>query len=253
MPTYALSVGNLSLSYGRKSVLKAVRFDLGEGLFACLVGENGAGKTSLIKILAGLVQSSSGIVRVLSRDPASDPHELRRSIAYLAESVVPPLGWKVEELLRFHASFYPNYSVPHERLLVSEYRIDVEARLASLSAGQMRRVQIAAALACRPRLLLIDEITAVLDILGRQRFYEHLSQLRREQGSTILLGTNLLDNLDPHATDVLILHDGSLLSHLTGKAIRSEGTLAETVAHHLKQADEPHGNVLPFSKTGSER
>ncbi len=253
MPSYAVSIGNVSLTYGTKSVLRGVSVDLAEGLFACLVGENGAGKTSLIKILAGLVQPKTGIVRVLSRDPATDPHELRRSIAYLAESVVPPLGWKVEEFLRFHASFYPEYSLPHERTLISEYRIDVEARMASLSAGQMRRVQIVAALACRPRLLLVDEITAVLDILGRQRFYDHLSQLRREQGSTILLGTNLLDNLEPHATDVLILHDGRLLKQLSGKEIRSHGTLADSVAHHLKQVDEPHGNVLPFSKTGSER
>lgn len=253
MPSYAVSIGNVSLSYGDKSVLKSVGFDLAEGVFACLVGENGVGKTSLMKILAGLTKPRTGLVRVLSRDPASDPHELRRSIAYLAESVLPPPGWKVEELLRFHSRFYPAYSLSQERALVSEFRIDVGARLGTLSAGQLRRVQILAALATRPRLLLIDEMTAVLDILGRQRFFEHLTQLRRTEGSTIVMGTNLLDNLDSHATDLLILHDGRLLEHLTGAALKQHGTLADCVAHHLKKADEPHGNVLPFSKAGLQR
>ncbi len=167
----------------------------------------------------------------------------------MAELLVPPRDWSVGDYLAFHSSFYRSPAAFEDRLL-SAFRISRSWRIGALSTGQVRRAQAVAALSARPELLLVDEITAVLDIVGRARFTEAALELRRERDSTIVLATNILDDVDAYATHVVLLHDGKLALAATREeavARGGGGTLTRALAkllEDLERAAEPLGSQV---------
>lgn len=201
----AIEIDNLAFRYDDSVVFEGLTATVPAGSFTALIGENGSGKTTLIDLLMGFKTPSHGTVRVGGADSTTDPFELRHSIAYLSEKVDLPGDWLVGEFLTFNSRFYRNYSAETERTLIDLFKIDPAVRIGALSAGELRRVQVVAALAARPSLVLIDEITAVLDITGRQKLMRYLSREREERTTTVVMATNILEDLPANATHLLIL------------------------------------------------
>ena len=198
-----------SLNRGRKKVLQDVQFKVEAGSFVGLIGENGSGKTTLLDLLMGFRKPSSGTISVLGHSPASDPWQSRREIGYLSEKLDLPGDWTIQEFFDFHQFFYSTYSRELERELLDSFRLDPKQRMGNLSAGESRRAQIVGVMSARPKVLLVDEITAVLDIVGRQRFLQMLRK-QSEQGTTLVMATNILEDLDRFITHVAVLRHGNL-------------------------------------------
>jgi len=209
--TDKIQIQGLTYRIAGRNILSDVSFVVGEGAFTVVVGENGAGKTTLLHMLMGLAQPHGGEIRVLGAVPHQDPYALRRRIGYLAEKIRVPSDWTVEEFLAFHRFFYQDaYSLELESELMTELRLKKEWCFGNLSAGQVRRAQVVGALAASPEILVIDEITAVLDIVGRAKFMAALHRLRTRLGSTVIMATNILDDVDTYATDIVLLHQGKV-------------------------------------------
>jgi ABC-2 type transport system ATP-binding protein len=176
-----------------------------------LLGENGAGKTTLMDLLMGFRKPSSGQIWVNEKEPSSDPWTQRAEISYLSEKMGLPGDWSVTDFLSFNRFFYPNYSLELESELISLFRVNPKARIFNLSAGEVRRVQVVSSLSINPKLVLADEITAVLDIIGRQRFLNFLFQLNQKHQTTIILATNILEDLINYLTHVGLLSNSELV------------------------------------------
>ncbi len=227
------------LSNGRE-ILMGVDLSLPAGSFLAVVGENGAGKTSLLDVLLGFRRRTSGELSVLDHDPEMDPWETRARIAYLSEKIDMPGDWEAGEFLEFHRRFYDSYDRDEERRLMERLRVRYDARLGTMSAGETRRVQIVGALAAWPHLIVADEITALLDILGRRAFLSLLQERRRACGVTVVLATNLPEGLDPYADHVLLISRGKQLSFgLLATFVSGHASLADAVAARLEAYDRP--------------
>ena len=236
-----LEAKSLSYSVPQRKILLDVSFRIPKESFTVVVGENGAGKTTLLQLLMGFIEPSNGTAWVNGKEPYRDPFHDRNEIGFIAEKITPPVDWSVDDFLEFNRFFYKTYSEEIEKELLRELRLSRDWRIGSLSAGQIRRVQVVGVLASSPKLLIIDEITAVLDIVGRSKFMKALGRLRSQHGSTVVMATNILDDVDTYATDVVLLHQGKLRMHDTKEnLIRSNtgATLTETLSELIEKAEE---------------
>ena len=241
MPDFVIESKNLSFSVPSRQILKDISFQVAQGSFTVVVGENGAGKTTLLQLLMGLVEPTRGLVLVNGKRPDQDPYEDRQSLGYIAEKITPPVDWSIDEFLKFNRYFYKNYSTDFENTLIRELKLAREWRIGALSAGQVRRAQVVGVLSSSPKVLIVDEITAVLDIVGRAKFMRALHRLRQENGCTVLMATNILDDVDTYATDVILLHRGQLTEKNTKENLmRSsrEKTLTDALSALIEKAEE---------------
>ncbi|MBS1958673.1 MAG: ABC transporter ATP-binding protein [Bdellovibrionales bacterium] len=205
-----IKVKNLSFVANGRTILSDISFEANAGKWLAVLGENGSGKTSLLDQLMGFRKPSNGNIEVMGEDPQKDPYELRQQVAYLSEKVDLPGDCSIKEFLRFNAHFYKKHDAELEQNLIKALGIGINNRIGNLSAGEIRRVQIAASLAYKPKIILIDEITAVLDIVGRRKLMRLLKQAANE-GACIVFATNILEGLYGNADDVLLLSSGKVL------------------------------------------
>jgi ABC-2 type transport system ATP-binding protein len=190
-----------------KQILWNLNFNLTPGTFTALLGENGSGKSTLLDLLMGFRVPKSGSVQIENIEPHKDDLTLKANTIYLSEKMDVPLYWKIGDYLDFHRHFYPTYSLELESYYLNEYKINRHTSFRSLSAGENKRAQIVAALASSPQLIMVDEITAVLDIVGRQKFMIHLNELCKK-GCTVLMATNILENIEHYTSHLLLLNKG---------------------------------------------
>jgi ABC-2 type transport system ATP-binding protein len=210
-----LEIKGLSKRYrgAAEPALDGVGFDVGEGAFVALLGPNGAGKSTLIHILSGRSDADAGTVRLLGRRLGSDPR-LRGLIGIVPQDVRFDFVFKVEELLRLERGFYglpPDEAHVQgllERLSLADKR-RVTAR--ALSGGMQRRLMIARALVHRPRLLLLDEPTAGVDLQLRRDLHAFLRELNAA-GTTIVLTTHYLEEAEDLCERVILLDHGRVVA-----------------------------------------
>lgn len=198
---------------GRQPVLKGVDLELPPGRITALAAPNGEGKTSLLKVLAGLRFADSGRVTVLERDPARRPVDLLRRLYFLPAKPSLP-DWTPARIGRIYGAFYPTFDEETFGRCLTDFSLDPDRSLAELSFGQQRRAQLAFALATRTKLLLLDEPTLGLDVAGKDQFRRSLIQAT-EEGQTVLIATHQLTEVEPVLDDLLILRDGVIAAHLS--------------------------------------
>lgn len=200
----------VSKTYGSKRVLEGVSFSIERGSVFALLGENGAGKTTAIKILLGEIAATHGSATVFGLDARRDALNIRRRVGYVPE--VPALYERmtVAEMGRFAAAFYENdYWGEYSRLIV-EYEIDLSAKIKRLSKGLKALVSFSVALASQPDLLILDEPTSGLDALARRRILETLADFAAS-GGTALIASHQMAEVERVADRVAMLRDERLL------------------------------------------
>lgn len=209
---FSVHIKDVSYSaHKTRFLLENVSLQIPPGSFVALLGENGAGKTTLMDLLMGFRKPSSGKIFVNEQEPSLDAWVQREDIAYLSEKWGLPGDWSVSDFLEFNRFFYPRYSKELETELISMFKVDPSSRIFNLSAGEVRRVQVVSSLSINPKLILVDEITAVLDIIGRQRFLDFLSRMNQQNQTTVILATNILENLIHHISHVALISKSKVL------------------------------------------
>ncbi len=205
-----ITINNLSYTVNQHSILDDITITIPAGAFVAVLGENGAGKTTLLDLLMGFRIPSHGRLCVMNQEPCLDHWEARKTITYLSEKVDIPGDWSIREFLDFHQFFYDHYSLELERTLLEQFRISSTQRVGNLSAGEIRRAQIVAGLALQPKMVVVDEISAVLDIVGRRKFMKFLAEQNQVSHMTILFATNILEDLVNYISHVCLLRQSKL-------------------------------------------
>ncbi|MGQ9366677.1 ABC transporter ATP-binding protein [Azospirillum sp. ST 5-10] len=196
--------------YGAQTAVRGVDLALEAGECVALVGHNGAGKSSLIKLMLGLTTPSEGRIRVLGEDPAgSAAAGVRRRIGFLPESIAFQPAMTGRECLDFYARL-KGVPVAGNPALLERVGLAAEAalrRVGTYSKGMRQRLGLAQALLGGPRVLFLDEPTTGLDPALRQSFYEIVRDLR-DGGTTILLCSHALTELEGQADRVVVMNRG---------------------------------------------
>ena len=211
MSESAIEIQDLHLSYGRKEVLAGVHLEVPLGSIFGFLGRNGAGKTTTIKALLGLLRPRSGTCRVLGLDPQHDSLEVRRRVGYMAEDQ-RMYGWMtVDQIVRWVASFYPNWDGPFTDHLLEVLQVDRQAKVKALSKGQNSRLALLLALGHRPKVVILDDPTLGLDPIARKEFLRHVIGLLQSHSVTVFFSSHLLYEIEPVADYVAILDQGRII------------------------------------------
>jgi ABC-2 type transport system ATP-binding protein len=206
-----IEIANLSRSFGSKQVLGGVSLTVPRGCVFGLVGPNGAGKSTLIKHILGLLRAESGSVRVFDDDPVADPVAVLTRIGYLSEEPDLP-GWmRIVELLRYTQAFYPKWDAGYAERLRIQFGLDPNARVKTLSKGQLAKTALMAAQAHRPDLLLLDEPSSGLDPIVRNDILAAIIRTVADEGRTVFFSSHLLDEIERVSDYVAMLYQGRLV------------------------------------------
>jgi ABC-2 type transport system ATP-binding protein len=203
----AIQVEDLHKRYGAKVVLEGLDLEVQRGEVFALLGPNGAGKTTTVEILEGYRRATSGTVRVLGRDPSSQPRWLRERTGVVLQSCGFPGHLRVAEVVEAWRGYYRHPRATDELLELVELGADRRTLVRRLSGGQRRRLDFALALAGDPELVYLDEPTTGFDPEARRRCWSVIENLRA-LGKTILLTTHYLDEAERLADRVAILNGG---------------------------------------------
>jgi ABC-2 type transport system ATP-binding protein len=212
----AIRVEDLTKRYKGRTVLDGVRFDVPSGSVFGLLGENGAGKSTTIKAILGLIAPDGGRVQTLGLDPAEHGIEVRRKVGYVPE--LPGLyEWMtVSEIGWFAAGFHarkPGGGEAFQRSylrLIEGFELPPKRKIKALSKGMRAKVGLALALAPEPELLVLDEPTSGLDVLVRREFLESMVDLAGE-GRTVFLSSHQIGEVERVASHVALIHQGKLV------------------------------------------
>ena len=207
----AIDVSGLKKSYGPREVLHGVGFRVETGEVFALLGPNGAGKTTTVEILEGYRKRDEGRVQVLGTDPARGGSDFRARIGIvLQSSAVYPL-LSVREILELFAGYYERARNVGEVIDLVGLAEKREARVRTLSGGQLRRLDLALALIGDPELIFLDEPTTGFDPAARRQAWETIRDLRA-LGKSILLTTHYMEEAQTLADRLAILRDGRIVA-----------------------------------------
>jgi len=252
-----LAVDKIGIAFAGRTVLDDVSFEIHKGEFTGLIGSNGVGKTTLLRIILGLQRPGSGAVQVLGETLARH----RRSIGYVPQKVAldPDVPMRARDLVALgldgHRFGFGRRS-RQQRQLVEEILHDVDAdgfadnRVGSLSGGEQQRVLIAHALVSRPKLLLLDEPLANLDPKSVQEIVSLLHRVATDYEVAILLSAHEMNALLPVMDRIVYITDGRAASGTTEEVVRSE-VLSKLYGHHVDVL-KLHGRVLVVAEPGAE-
>lgn len=221
---HAISVQRLTKSYGEKTAIRELSFNVLPGEIFALLGPNGAGKTTTVEILEGYRTPDAGEVRVLGLDPIRDSAHLKPQIGVMLQQdgVYPSL--RAAEVLDLFAEFFVNPEDPAELLRLVGLTDAAGTRCRQLSGGQKRRLALALALVGKPRLLFLDEPTTGMDPQARRATWEIIQDLKR-RGATVLLTTHFMDEAERLADRLAIVDSGALIALDTPAGLtRSQST-----------------------------
>jgi len=239
-----IEVENLTKRYPGRVAVAGVSFTVARGEIVGLLGRNGAGKSTIMRVLSGFMPATTGTVRVAGYDVFHQADEVRRCIGYMPENNPLLRDMRVREYLKFRASLKGlRRAVARERIdLVLQQcgLMDVQKRIIGhLSKGYQQRVGLADALVHQPQLIILDEPTIGLD----PNQIRAVRQLIKDLGGqhTVLISTHILPEVEMMCNRVLILHEGEILAHDTPdnlQQIMSQG--GQVIAEIVAPQDELH-------------
>ena len=208
-----ISLQAVSKKYGNETVLRDINFKVQAGECIVLVGHNGAGKTSLMKLMLGLTRPTSGTVEILGGNPAfSAAVAQRMALGYLPESVAFYEAMTGREVLAFYASLKGSSELECKNLLELVGLSDAaKRRVGTYSKGMRQRLGLAQAMLGNPQLLFLDEPTTGLDPILRQHFYELIDGLQRE-GATSIISSHALNEVEARASRFIIMKAGAIVA-----------------------------------------
>jgi ABC-2 type transport system ATP-binding protein len=222
--TAALQAIDLGRRYGDTWALRNCTVQIMPGRVTGLVGANGAGKTTLLLLAMGLLEPTTGQIRVLGVSPLRQQRDLLPRVGFLAQDHPLYAGFRVREMLDLGRHLNgPRFDVTVARARLRDADIPLQRRVGRLSGGQQAQVALALALAKRPELLVLDEPVASLDPLARREFLQVLMDAVAADGMAVLLSSHLVSDLQRVCDELIVLAHGE---------VQTAGDIDELIAEH---------------------
>ena len=200
----------LTKRYGKQTAVSEVSLEVPPGKIFALMGRNGAGKSSLIRMLLGLTPISDGRATVLGLDSAKQHVAIRGRVGYVPEAHHMYRWMTISEVVRFTAPFYPTWNEKSCSDLIRKFDLDPSKRIRELSRGMVAKVALTLTLAHEPRLLVLDEPTDGLDAVVRKEFLESIVSVAADEGRTVFISSHLLQDVERVADRVALMEESRI-------------------------------------------
>jgi len=215
---HVIVVENLCKSYGDFQALKGISFVAHEGEVFGLIGPNGAGKTTALRILATLLQITSGKVTAFGKDLGQHPEEIRKVLSYLPEDAGAYKNLTGRDYLEFVADFFTKDHETKEMvqrgLEIADLGDRIDTKVETYSKGMTRRLLVARALMTRPRLAILDELTSGLDVVNAQEIRRIVKQATKD-GTTVLLSSHNMLEVELMCDRIVLIDNGLIVERGT--------------------------------------
>jgi ABC-2 type transport system ATP-binding protein len=211
MPQPAIELRNLGRRFGERWVIRNMDLDVPEGLVCGLLGRRGVGKTTTLRTIFGLLQPHEGEVRVKGLDPLRDRAAVVRAMGYAGEEPSPDMSWSVERVLAFSSWVYGDWDADRAEALRRRFALPLDRRVGELSAASRSSLVLIVALVRRPGVLLLDEPFGTVDDVVRRETVERMIEVLPRAGSTVLLSSHRIQDLERIVGRIAILRGGKIV------------------------------------------
>lgn len=222
-----IALRNLDVRYGRRVAVDGVSLAVERGAVYALLGRNGSGKTSLVKVMLGQRRADGGAATVGGLDPWRERAPLMARVGATPETPDAPPALSVDAIVRSVAPLYPRWDQRAFGERLERFGVDRRTRFGDLSRGQKSLVMLALALGHAPELLILDDPTLGLDAVARRFFYEELVVDLADRGTTVLLASHDLDGVERVATHAGVLAAGRLIAQGSLEELKQSSTLED--------------------------
>jgi ABC-2 type transport system ATP-binding protein len=208
---FVIEATGLWRRFGATEAVRDLSLQVEAGSVYGLLGKNGAGKTTAIKLLLGLLWPDRGSSRVLGEDSRLLTSACRQRIGYLSEEPFPYNDLPLPALLRFVSAFFPAWDWDHSNALLKRFEVPLDRPLNAMSLGQRRLSELLLVLAQKPDLLILDDPGQGLDVTVRREFLWAALEVAREEGKAVLFTSHILTDVERVVDTVGILGSGTLI------------------------------------------
>jgi ABC-2 type transport system ATP-binding protein len=247
-----LEFDSVTKTYGNKKALDSLTFTLGENKITGLIGRNGAGKTTMLKIAAGFMRESSGEVRVFGEHPFNNL-TVSVNMIMIDNDMNLPAALSLEELLKAAANFYPNWDMKLARNLFDYFSLHPKQMHSGLSKGMKNTFNAILGLASRCPLTIFDEPTNGMDAGVRKDFYRALLKDYIAHPRTIIISSHHLNEVEDILEDILLLKDGKQFLHMAVEDLREYAVVVsgkeEEMKNWLRGHEVFHESSVGFGRT----
>jgi ABC-2 type transport system ATP-binding protein len=206
----AIVFDNVTRRFGRTIALGDVAFDVPPGAVLGLIGRNGAGKTTALRLALGNLWPDSGSIRTLGLDPVTQGREVSTRVSLLSEESALYPWMTVAEIVAFAARLHPRWDPATAQRLMADLDLDRTKRIKTLSRGTRAKVALLLAVACRPELLLLDDPTSGLDPLVRRQVLDGVLQSVADEGGSVVYASHLVHDVERVADRIVVLDGGRI-------------------------------------------
>lgn len=201
-----VEIKNVSKSYGKKPVLKNVSFSIPSGKIIGLIGKNGMGKTTLIKLISGLLRPDQGQIRIEQENPGPVSKAL---VSYLPERTYLDRSMRVDEVLRYFRDFYKDFDFSKANRLICDLGLDLNMKIGSMSKGMQEKFQLILVMSRKAKLYILDEPLGGVDPATRDYILDTILS-NFDEGSSILISTHMIADIERILDEVVILEEGEV-------------------------------------------
>lgn len=206
-----IEVKNLKKKYGDNLVLDNIDIVFEENKIYGLLGRNGAGKTTLLNIMTNRVFQDDGTIEIDGENIRENDNALEK-IYFMTEKNLFPEGYKVKDIFKWTAEFYPNFNMEYALELSKKFTLDISKKIKNLSTGYSSIVKIITAMSSNAEVVIYDEPVLGLDANHRELFYKELMKDYIQNPKTIILSTHIIEEVSSLLENVIILNDKKIVS-----------------------------------------
>lgn len=214
----AIELKNITKQYGTETVLNSVNLTLEEGKIIGLLGPNGSGKTTIIKLLNGLIPPTKGSISVFGNPVGI---ETKKIVSYLPERTYLDPNMNALDCIRYFKDFYEDFDEQKAMLLIKKLEINLKKKLKTLSKGTKEKIQLILVMSRKAKLYILDEPIAGVDPAGRDYILDTIMN-NFESGATLLICTHLISDIERILDDVIFISKGNLILHDSADNVRNQ-------------------------------
>jgi ABC-2 type transport system ATP-binding protein len=242
---------NLTKKYVDSAILRDINLDISRGQLTTLLGQNGAGKSTLLRIIAGQEFPTSGVVNFQDNNIHQLSFNSGNEMIFINELIEIYFNKSAEEYSIALSENYPNYDHQIFLSMMNDCQIDITKNFQEFSRGQRMQYLLAHALACKPKILLLDEITSVIDVYARKYFLDALRSYC-DDGGSVLITTNIISELEFYTDHLIILKNENIVLSGSGNEVMGQFLKLRKTN---KNEDHPifKHNKCVWSNTNSDR
>ena len=250
----AISIDNLYKTYNKKgekiNALDGISLDIKEGCFFGLLGANGAGKSTIINILADLVKKDAGKISIFAKDFDREKAQVKYDLGIVPQELILDPFFTVKEVLEIFAGYYGIKKQDRKtdeiiEVLGLKDKANVQPR--SLSGGMRRRLLVAKALVHDPKILILDEPTAGVDVELKEQLWNYVLKLNK-QGKTIILTTHYLEEAEKLCDEIAFIDKGKIIANDSKNNLKKIFGKKKIIIEFVKMSQEIQQNIAKYGE-----